>query len=293
MYYRQKILLSLLEKCGGRLTNTDLEKLLFLYCQKTNSKHYDFFPYKYGGFSFVSYYDKRKLTDAGILVDVDKFELATSESFFPQLKPLDRTSIRNFVAQTKHLRGEKLVRTVYKEYPTCALRSEIASQILPEDEYAQVRKHWVVDNKPALLTIGYEGLSIDAYLNKLIMNNVMALVDVRANPVSRKYGFSKMLLQNNTEMINIKYIHIPELGISSRLRKNLSGRDSYRDLFDYYEKQILPNQSKSLEEIKALVRQFGRIALTCFEADHTMCHRHLLANSIHNTLGSKVPIRHL
>ena len=293
MYYRQKILLSLLEKCGGRLTNTDLEKLLFLYCQKTNSKHYDFFPYKYGGFSFVSYYDKRKLTDAGNLVDVDMIELATSESFFPQLKQLDRTSIRNFVAQTKHLRGKNLVRTVYQEYPTYAMRSEVASQILPEDEYAQVRKHWVVDNNPALLTIGYEGLSIDAYLNKLIMNNVMALVDVRANPVSRKYGFSKMILQNNTEMINIKYIHIPELGISSRLRKNLSGRDSYRDLFDYYEKQVLPNQSKSLEEIKALIRQFGRIALTCFEADHTMCHRHLITDSIHNTLGSKVPIRHL
>ncbi|MCK4816809.1 DUF488 domain-containing protein, partial [bacterium] len=130
-------------------------------------------------------------------------------------------------------------------------------------------------------------------LNKLIINNVLVLVDVRANPVSRKYGFSKRTLQNHIEKTTIMYIHIPELGISSRLRKNLSGRDSYRNLFDYYEEQILPNQSKSLEEIKALVRQFGRIALTCFEADHTMCHRHLIAHSIHNTLGSKVPIRHL
>ena len=208
MYYRQKILLSLLEKCGGMLANTDFEKLLFLYCQKTNSAHYDFFPYKYGGFSFVSYYDKRKLTYAGILVDVDRFELATSESFFPQLKSLDRTSVRNFVAQTKHLRGKKLVRTVYTEYPAYALRSEVASQILPVDEYAQVRKHWVIDTKPALLTIGYEGLSIDAYLNKLIINNVLVLVDVRANPVSRKYGFSKRILQNHIEKTNIHYIHL-------------------------------------------------------------------------------------
>ncbi len=34
MYYRQKIQLSLIEFCGRKLSNTRLEKLLFLYSKK-------------------------------------------------------------------------------------------------------------------------------------------------------------------------------------------------------------------------------------------------------------------
>ncbi len=62
MFYRQKILLALIETFGGRLKRTDCEKLLFLFCQKTGRNYYDFFPYRYGGFSLVSYHDKTNLT---------------------------------------------------------------------------------------------------------------------------------------------------------------------------------------------------------------------------------------
>ena len=114
MFYRQKVFLGLLKACGDSLSNTDFEKLLFLYCQKTGSNHYDFFPYKYGGFSFLSYYDKRKLTEAGYLADVDKFTLAESaRSFLNQLKQADKEKIRIFAYQTRKLRGKDLVRKVY------------------------------------------------------------------------------------------------------------------------------------------------------------------------------------
>jgi hypothetical protein len=56
MYYRRKILLALIEVFGGSLQSTDCEKLLFNFCQQTGKNHYDFFPYKYGPFSFLSYY---------------------------------------------------------------------------------------------------------------------------------------------------------------------------------------------------------------------------------------------
>ena len=62
MYYRRKLLLALLEVFDGNLNNTDCEKLLFNFCKVTGSNHYDFFPYRFGPFSFVSYYDKRRLT---------------------------------------------------------------------------------------------------------------------------------------------------------------------------------------------------------------------------------------
>ena len=42
-----------------------------------------------------------------------------------------------------------------------------------------------------LFTIGYEGISIDTYINKLLQNYIKTLVDVRKNAYSNKFGFSK------------------------------------------------------------------------------------------------------
>lgn len=62
-----------------------------------------------------------------------------------------------------------------------------------------------------LFTIGYEGSSLDGYLNRLIKNNVRTLIDLRRNPLSRKYGFSKKTLAETVKKLGIDYVHIPEL----------------------------------------------------------------------------------
>ncbi|WP_348602891.1 DUF488 family protein [Bartonella tribocorum] len=49
------------------------------------------------------------------------------------------------------------------------------------------------DEKFCFFTIGYEGKSLENYLNCLLENNIKILCDVRKNPISRKYGFSKRL----------------------------------------------------------------------------------------------------
>lgn len=294
MFYRQKILLALLDACGGSLSNTDFEKLLFLYCKRTKSTHYDFFPYKFGGFSFVSYYDKRKLTEKGCLIDNNKFTLATSSrSYLNQIKLSERKTIRVFAAQTNKLRGNQLIRTAYNEFPSYAQNSEIISAILNNEEYQKARSHWQVYTDPALITLGYEGLSIDTYLNKLIKNGVTALVDVRKNPISRKYGFSKKSLSNSVEKTGISYYHLPELGIPSHLRKNLDGIQSYNALFEFYDSQILSHQKDALDTLKKIIREYNRIALTCFEADYHMCHRNKLVQVLQNELISPYPIHHL
>ena len=294
MFYRQKVLLSLLEVFGGTLPNTDFEKLLFLYCKRTKSTHYVFFPYKYGGFSFISYYDKRKLTEKGYLVAVDKFQISQqTKSCLSQLKPSDRRAIKIFAATTRNLRGKELVRTAYREYPEYTRKSEIASQILDNEEYERVTEVWQIGIEPVLMTIGYEGMSIDAYLNKLIENNVTALVDVRKNPISRKFGFSKRILNNYVNKAGLEYYHLPDLGIASHLRKDLNGPASYQTLFELYEKQILPEQKSALKMLKTITQVQKRIALTCFEADHTMCHRQKLVEVLQQDLVSFYPINHL
>ncbi len=125
-----------------------------------------------------------------------------------------------------------------------------------------------------LFTIGYEGLTIDRFIEKLLANDVRLLIDVRNNPISRKAGFSKTSFREHLQEAGIPYQHLPELGVPSALRKNLGSEDSYQSLFRYYEREILPANIGSIEKIKSAAMQYNRAALTCFEADPTMCHRH-------------------
>jgi uncharacterized protein (DUF488 family) len=293
LFYRQKVLLALLELYGGKLSNTDLEKSLFLFCQNSQQNHYDFFPYKYGPFSFMSYYDKRKLIERGILKNTEHFELNTSTSYVDKLKSKDRIALRSFFMRTAKYRGQTLVRKTYLEYPEYAAQSEIAKNILTQEEYFMVSSFWDLNEEITLFTIGYEGSSIDQYLYRLLSSNVNVLVDVRKNPFSRKHGFSQNQLQKYVTKVGIKYYHVPELGISSELRKNLNGVQSYEKLFEYYASTILPEQQPAIDKIKKLLREHQRVALTCFEAEHHMCHRHKITEVFESEPNLNIPIRHI
>ena len=293
MYYRRKILLAVVEAFGGRLKRTDFQKLLFLFCQYTGQNFYDFFPYKYGGFSFLSYQDKSRLVSQGLLGRDEDFEFIADVSFVEQLKSKDQVALKTFVAETNGLRGNPLIRKTYLEFPVYACQSTILSEILSDDEITSLQPWWQRDTSPCLFTIGYEGKSIDAYLNQLIANNVKALVDVRKNPLSMKYGFSKTRLRNYIESVGLQYYHLPELGIPSNLRRNLNLPDAYRDLFEYYRTKILPDQFESLEDVKTLLSKHTRIALTCFEKDHHCCHRNQVTEYLKKNAGFSTRVSHL
>jgi uncharacterized protein (DUF488 family) len=130
-----------------------------------------------------------------------------------------------------------------------------------------------------LFTIGYEGISIEKYLNTLIQNDIRVLCDVRNNPLSRKFGFSKSNLQHYLKNINIEYIHISELGIISEKRQNLETDADYTHLFKSYEKSLASKQ-EFLEKVYQLLSSKKRIALTCFEHDPLHCHRHVISKQI-------------
>jgi uncharacterized protein (DUF488 family) len=42
-----------------------------------------------------------------------------------------------------------------------------------------------------IFTFGYEGLSLEVFIRRLEVVGVQTVLDVRANPLSRKRGFSK------------------------------------------------------------------------------------------------------
>lgn len=293
MFYRRKILLALLEAFGGSLAKTDCQKLMFLFCVRRGKNYYDFFPYKYGNFSFLLYQDRNRLVDLGYLSKQDEFCLNVDQSYFKQLQVKDRLVLRELVAEVGSLRGEKLIRKVYLEMPYYATRSEIADKILKQEEYQKIVLARNNSDMPCLFTLGYEGLSIDAFLNVLISNNITTLVDVRKNPVSMKYGFSKAKFADYIQSAGLFYFHIPELGIASELRQNLTSTIAYQRLFEHYSNVILPGQKESLEKLKNIIRDKKRVAITCFEADHHFCHRHKIAEYVEHEPSFGVSVVHL
>ena len=66
LFERQKLILALVDALGGDIGGLDFQKLLLLYCHEgAEAPPYEFVPYRFGGFSFTSYADKRRLIEKG------------------------------------------------------------------------------------------------------------------------------------------------------------------------------------------------------------------------------------
>lgn len=287
-------MLSLLEAFGGRLSNIDLQKYLFLFTQICQQeKSYEFVPFKYGCFSFQSYADRRKLTELGALKAVEAWELEDDVTFIDTIKADDRKKIELFQQKYNAINGNDLVREVYKKYPYFAIRSEIANDIMSDAELAQIQGAKPASDSQCFYTIGYEGTSFENYLNRLIKNNITVLVDVRKNPLSRKYGFSKKTLSETLGKLEIAYLHIPELGIASGKRQSLNNQSDYDRLFDEYEGTVLKENIASVRQLYNVFMQYKRVAITCFEAEVCMCHRGRVAKALQALPEWKYDIQHI
>ncbi|MBN2772906.1 MAG: DUF488 domain-containing protein [Prolixibacteraceae bacterium] len=293
MLYRKKILLAIVELFDNEISATEFQKILFLFSEKQADRKYDFVPYKFGCFSFQAMADKNSLIKEGYLANTKNWKnIIRDGNFIYSLVETDRKILSKIKLQVGNLSTNELIRQIYLNYPYFAINSEIISKHLNEKEIEIVNRFKPKNTAEGIFTIGYEGKSLENYLNILIQQNIKILCDVRKNPLSRKYGFAKKTLQNACESVNIKYIHLPELGIISEKRKKLNSQNDYDRLFIDYEKEILPTHQKEIKFILSLIKNYGRVALTCYEALPKQCHRTRVANAVH-LLDLNIPIIHL
>jgi len=291
---RQKQLLVLLNALGGRSSNLDFQKLLFLYCQEAGEQGiYEFVPYRFGAFSFTSYADRRKLISRGLLVeDEDYWELTDAGR---ALGDTQNSHAAAFVQCYRTLRGDALVAETYRRFPYYAIRSEIAGRVLADDDgtLSRIEAARPKPRAPVLSTIGYEGRTLENYLNTLLQAGVSLLCDVRRNPVSRKYGFSRSSLSSSCQSMSIRYEHLPELGIASENRHNLNTQADYDALFLEYENKSLPRQGKALDRIRSWLNAGERVAQTCYERLPEQCHRSCVARVLATKASRGVVPAHL
>lgn len=294
MFYRRKIILALLQLFDGQLDKIRLQKLLFLFTNKQAKAEYDFIPYKFGCYSYSANADMTAMVTRGFLNEDEKtFEKKDKTDYLKQLKPADLKLLQEVKTNYGKMSANALMKHTYINFPFYAIKSEVAENILSQDEIEKVTKAKPKGNKTVLFTIGYEGISLEEYLVRLLKNDVKVLVDVRNNPLSMKYGFSKSQLKKYCASLGIDYVHIPEVGIQSDQRQELNTQSDYDKLFAVYRKNNLSKTTTSQNEILKLLKQHKRIALTCFEANICQCHRKHLAEAIETLPDFNYEVKHI
>lgn len=294
MFYRRKIILALMQSFQGELDKIRLQKLLFLVSERQKVKAYDFIPYKYGCYSYSANADLTTMVKKGVLNESEThFKRVDKVNYLATLNETDKKIVIEVSDLYGSMSANGLMKHTYINFPHSAINSLKASSILNEKEYAKVSASRNKDESIKLFTIGYEGVSPEAYLNKLINNNVHALIDVRKNALSMKYGFSKSHLKRFCESVGIEYIHIPEVGISSDKRQTLNTQKDYDLLFEEYKNTCLKNNIENQKHILKILLEKKRIALTCFEANICQCHRKPLADAIVSLPDFDYELKHI
>ncbi|MBI5251996.1 MAG: DUF488 family protein [Desulfomonile tiedjei] len=285
MLNRQRTLLYMLKKAGGSLTRIELMKWSFLLSQETSSgggaAFYAFVPYKYGPYSFLLQQELFGLMKRGLLQEIGSkgwslsaLHEAAAES------PRECQDIARIILRYKGMTINELIDTVYSRYPWYTVNSENFSR------RAEVRPQ--ADR--AVYTIGYQGNSIDAFLNRVLKCGIKALADVRNNPSSRNFGFHKSTLARLCENLGIEYRGFPDLGIPASDRMDLKSLRDYEIVFGHYRSGVLANKTQSLDLLARLVTQKST-TLVCMESDANVCHRSILATLISER--TNLPVIHL
>jgi hypothetical protein len=223
-----------------------------------------------------------------------KWVRVEKRSWLNELKPEDRKILFLLKRDYGNKSVQELLEITYKIYPYYAINSTILEDVLGKDDQDKVMAYTHQQSeKPFMFTIGYEGISLEAYINKLIRNGVKALIDVRKNAMSMKYGFNKSQLIRACEGVGIRYIHFSEVGIKSSKRKELNTQEDYDRLFEEYKQTVLLETLETQDDIVEVIKEYKRVALTCFEAESCQCHRRPLAEFVVQNKELNLQLTHL
>lgn len=276
----------MLQYVGGKASNMQMMKWAFLLSRETPSHggktFYEFIPYRYGPYSFTLNQEKDTLIRNDFLEkDSNNHWILTYYGKNIELNLPNKIGkdIDQILTIYGDLSGKQLRNVVYEKYSWFTINS-----ILPGIR----REERPVADK-YIYTAGYEKKSVDEFLNLLLESGISQLIDVRYNPISRRYGFHKSTLSRLCKSLGIEYQHFPSLGIPSSERRSLDSGDQHESLFKKYRRN-LPSHENDLIIVSHLLNSKPSV-LVCMEAEPKFCHRNVLAQYLTNT--TDLPVKHL
>ncbi len=135
-----------------------------------------------------------------------------------------------------------------------------------------------------ILTIGYEGATLEDLVATLKQMDVDLLLDVRELPISRRKGFAKNALREGLESAGIDYQHEKALGSPKDIRHRLRDDNDYDRYFSDFGSYI-DSQEELMKELADTLPD--TVVLLCFERDHKICHRSVVAARMGEIVGVK------
>ena len=138
----------------------------------------------------------------------------------------------------------------------------------------------------SLFTLGYEGLTIEAFIARLQAAQVKTVVDVRELPLSRKKGFSKSTFCAALSTHGMAYLHAPALGCPKPIRNQYKMDGNWQTYTREFLKYIQTQDASVRELVK--IAQATPACLVCFEADYATCHRTYVARAVRQLGGPTV-----
>ena len=138
-----------------------------------------------------------------------------------------------------------------------------------------------------LFTIGYEGETQPAVIDRLKGAGVEVVADVRAVASSRRAGFSKTVLSNSLNEAGIDYVHLRALG-TPKPGRDAAHKGHVAEMHAIYAEHMEePASQLAFEELRALAGE-RKTALLCYEADPAGCHRTILSKRLEAEDGFEV-----
>ncbi len=275
----------MLQQTGGIASSLQMMKWAFLLSSETPSQggktFYQFIPYRYGPYSFTLNQETDSLIRNGFISRNDNhWELTDLGENLDTNLPKDiGQDVRRIATTYGKMSGPKLINLIYEKYSWFTINSDIPGRRKGERPVAE----------KMIYTAGYEGKTVDEFLNLLMESGMSRLIDVRYNPISRRYGFHKSTLSRLCNSLNIDYQHLPGLGIPGSQRGDLGCDAQYGVLFENY-RHSLPSRKEDLASVSKLLNSSASV-LVCMEADPEFCHRNVLAQYLKCLID--MPIKHL
>jgi uncharacterized protein (DUF488 family) len=128
-----------------------------------------------------------------------------------------------------------------------------------------------------IVSVGYEGTTIEAFVADLVAGRIELVVDVRLNAISRKPGFSRRALSGALQGAGIAYRHEPTLG----------NPPDNRDGFHRGEAAAVAMMRTRVATVgaEAVARlaedaRHHRVAVLCVERDEERCHRRVVLDAV-------------
>jgi len=283
MLNRQKVLLALLGTADRPVSKIELMKWCFLLRHEATtsggSAFYEFLPYHFGPYSFTLTRELDDLVATGYVREDGERLLRTElPARGGRLPARVETDAAQLIRRFGSFSVEALLDHVYGRHPQFTMNSR--RQRLTERPVGE----------EMVYTVGYEGRQVDDFLWVLISAGVGRLIDVRNNPIARRYGFHKSTLTRLCTAVGIEYVHVPELGIKSADRRGIDTQTDRDHLFTSYTSATIPSQEEAVRRVVGWMTERPS-ALMCMEAAPCECHRSHLADEVARRTG--LPIRHL